>query len=126
MVEIKKLVEHWVKTWNNYDANLVNTLFLDDERVTYFSSEKKHLIKGISNLIEHHKELGFIPGGKENKNKLWLEELEIQEYGLTVIVKGVWLFKKEESEKTQKGPVSMVYIDEGKGHRIAHAHFSNY
>jgi len=34
-----KLVDEWVAVWNSYDLDQVPKLFLDDERVTYFSFE---------------------------------------------------------------------------------------
>ena len=128
MIELvfnEKIVDEWVEIWNNYDLHKVKDLFLDDERVTYFSSEKQGLIKGIDNLIEHHHEFGFVEGGKETGNKLWLEDVEIEEFGDTVVVKADWLFQREGSDKQQRGPVTIVYVKSDK-YRIAHAHFSNY
>ena len=126
MMEINRLVNRWVDMWNNYDINQVPELFSNDERVTYFSSERTELIKGIKNLLEHHKAMGFVSGGRESGNKLWLEGIEIERYESTDVVKGVWLFTREGSESTQKGPVTFVYVDEGAGSKIIHAHFSNY
>lgn len=125
-MEIKRIVEQWVDMWNNYDINQVTELFFNDERVTYFSSERTELIKGIKSLLDHHRALGFVPGGKESSNRLWLQEIEIGEYGSTDVVKGMWLFTREGSESTQKGPVTFVYLDEGDGSKIIHAHFSKY
>jgi hypothetical protein len=34
-----ELVDDWVALWNCYDLSRVPELFLNDERVTYFSSE---------------------------------------------------------------------------------------
>jgi ketosteroid isomerase-like protein len=126
MAEINNLVKQWVDMWNNYDINLVAELFSNDERVTYFSSERTQLIKGINNLLEHHKSLGFVPGGKASGNKLWLEKIDYENHGNSDLVKGIWLFRKEGSRTTQKGPVTLVYFDEGNGSKIFHAHFSNY
>lgn len=124
--EIKKLVDEWVATWNNYDLSMIPRLFLNDHRVTYFSSEKEGLNKGIDDLIKHHQEFGFVPGGKGSGNRLWLEDLEIEGFGDSVIVKANWLFQRENSETAQKGPVTMVYVATSEGYRIAHSHFSNY
>ena len=128
MIELvfsEKIVAEWVKIWNNYNLDMVPELFLDDERVTYFSSEKQGLIKGIDNLIKHHREFGFIEGGKDTGNRLWLEDVDIEEFGESVVVKADWIFQRKGSDKQQRGPVTIVYM-KTEIYRIAHAHFSNY
>ncbi|MFW6109570.1 MAG: nuclear transport factor 2 family protein [archaeon] len=125
MVFSERLVDEWVEIWNNYNLDRVREIFLDDERVTYFSSEKEGLIKGIDNLVEHHREFGFVEGGKETGTKLWLEDLAIEEFESSVVVKADWVFQKQGSDNQQRGPVTIVYVEDD-GYRIAHAHFSNY
>jgi ketosteroid isomerase-like protein len=125
-MEIEKKLDEWVEIWNNYDLNRVRELFLNDERVTYFSSEKEGLIKGIDNLVEHHREFGFVKGGKDTGNRLWIEDVEIARYGDVDLVKADWLFQRKGSDKTQRGPVTIVYVREKGEPKIAHAHFSNY
>jgi ketosteroid isomerase-like protein len=121
-----KYIDEWVEIWNNYRLERVRDLFLADERVTYFSSEKEVLTKGIDNLVEHHRSLGFVEGGKETGNKLWLEDVEVEEFDDTVLVKADWLFQREGSDNVQRGPVTMVYVKLGDEYRIVHCHFSNY
>ncbi|MCW4051163.1 MAG: nuclear transport factor 2 family protein [Candidatus Bathyarchaeota archaeon] len=125
-MEIEEAVNEWVKIWNNYNLNRVKELFLIDERVTYFSSEKQGLIKGIDNLVAHHKEFGFIEGGKDIGNTLWLEDVSIEEFSDTAVVKADWLFQRKGSDLTQKGPVTLVFVKVNGKPKIAHAHFSNY
>lgn len=125
MVFSTAIVDKWVEIWNNYNLDKVRELFLDDARVTYFSSEKQGLIKGIDNLVKHHREFGFVEGGKDNGNKLWLEDVEVEEFGDMVLVKADWIFQRKGSDKQQRGPVTIAYVKEN-GYRIAHAHFSNY
>jgi hypothetical protein len=67
------LVDEWVSLWNTYDLSMVETLFLDDDRVSYFSSEKEGAVQGIQALIEHHRGLGFVPGGKQQPNSCGLK-----------------------------------------------------
>jgi len=123
---ITDAVEDWVKLWNTYDLNQVKRLFLNDGRVTYFSSEKQGLIKGIDSLVRHHEEFGFVAGGKETGNRLWLEDVDIEEFADSAAVKADWLFQRKGSDRTQRGPVTILYVKAGEGWRIAHAHFSNY
>lgn len=128
MIELvfsEKIVDEWVEIWNNYNLDMVPELFLNDERVTYFSSEKQGLIKGIDNLIKHHREFGFVEGGKDTGNRLWLEDVDIEEFGESVVVKADWIFQRKGSDKQQRGPVTIVYVKKDR-YRIAHAHFSNY
>ena len=120
------LVDAWASIWNTYDLYMVERLFLDDERVTYFSSEKRGLIKGMEALLRHHEEFGFVRGGKDQPNRLWLEDTRIEAFGDAVIVKADWCFRRGGSENVQRGPVTLVYVPFNGGHRIAHAHFSNY
>lgn len=120
------IVDEWVEIWNTYDLSRVRELFLADGRVTYFSSEKEGLTMGIDALVKHHIDFGFVEGGKESPNSLWLEDAEIEVFGDAAVVKADWIFKRGSSDQLQRGPVTLVYVDEGDGYRIGHAHFSNY
>ena len=126
MQDIEQAINQWVKLWNTYDVLKVPKLFLNDERVTYLSSEKEGLIKSIGSLIEHHKEFGFVEGGKDTGNKLWLENIDVESFGSSVIMKADWLFKRKDSKEIQHGPVTITYLKSGKSWLITHAHFSNY
>ncbi len=121
-----KLVDDWVEFWNDFKLEKVPKLFLTDDRVTYFSSEFEGLIKGYDNLVKHHEGFGFVDGGKDTGSKLWLEDVEIEEFSDMVLVKADWLFLRKDAETPQKGPVTMVYIKENDEYKIAHCHFSNY
>ncbi len=125
-MKVKEAVEAWVRLWNTYDLDDVKKLFLDDERVTYFSSEKQGLIKGIDSLVRHHEEFGFSVGGRETGNRLWLEDVDIEEFMGSAAVKADWLFRRKGSDETQRGPVTILYVGAGNDWKIAHAHFSNY
>ena len=125
MSDFVNLVDEWVSLWNTYDLSRVGELFLNDGRVSYFSSEKEGAVRGIQDLIEHHRGFGFVPGGKRQPNRLWLEDVHIEEYGACAVVTAVWCFQRADSP-VQRGPVTMVYVDDGGGYRIAHANFGNY
>lgn len=121
-----KIVDEWVKFWNTYDLNQVEKLFLHDDRVTYFSSEKQGVIKGYDALVKHHEGFGFVNGGKISQNTLWLEGMDVEDFGDNAIVCAIWFFKRPTSENPQKGPVTIVYERAADGWRIAHANFGNY
>jgi len=123
-----KVVGAWVAFWNCYDLSLVDQLFLTDENVTYFSSEKEGLITGIEAIREHHKGFGFVDGGKESPNKLWVEDLHTTVFGHVAIVNGIWFFQREgtDPDKARGGPVTMVFVKVGDEYRIAHMNHGNY
>ena len=111
--------------WNTYDLSQVEDLFLQDNRLTYFSSEKEGAILGFDAVFEHHKGFGFIPGGKDQPNKLWLEDLHFADFNSSVVVTAIWYFQRPDGLK-QRGPVTIVYIRHGDRFKIAHMNFSEY
>ena len=119
-------VREWVAIWNSYDLDQVDSLFVRDARVTYFSSEKPGLIAGIDALKEHHKGFGFAPGGADKGSRLWLEAVHAETWGRTVVVTATWFFERTNAKKPpQRGPVTLVLTNDGARCRIAHAHFAN-
>ena len=107
--DTEKIVGAWVDMWNSYDLHQIEELFLTDSNLTYFSSEKEGLIKGIEAVLEHHKGFGFIKGGKVQDNILWVENLHTTIFNSSIIVTGIWYFKKPTGE-VQRGPVTFVYV----------------
>jgi hypothetical protein len=51
---------------------MVDKLFLKDSRLTYFSSAKQGIIKGIEAIRRHHEEFGFVEGGKVQRGPVTL------------------------------------------------------
>lgn len=123
--ETDRWVGAWVELWNTYDLEGVEELFLTDDRLTYLSSEKEGVIVGIDAVREHHKSFGFVPGGADKGATLWVDDLHTSDFGSTAVVTGVWHFRNAEGT-VQRGPMTMVYIAEGGGYRLAHLHFANY
>lgn len=70
-----KIIDDWVKFWNTYDLDQVGRLFLTDDRVTYFSSEKQGVIKGYEALVKHHEGFGFVKGGRTRRTSCGLKAL---------------------------------------------------
>ena len=123
--DTEKIVGEWIKSWNTYDLNEVDRLFLNDPKLTYFSSEKQGIITGIEAIREHHKGFGFVEGGKDQPNKLWVEDIHTTEFESSVVVTGIWFFQKPDGSK-QRGPMTMFYVNVEGGYRIAHMNFSSY
>lgn len=114
------LMKAWEKSWNTYDLNEVSRLFVADKTVTYFSSERAGLIQGIDSLIKHHRGFGFVEDGKTSANRLWLTEVNFRPLAITA----TWHFQRPGNPE-QIGPVTFILQADGRGYRIAHAHFSN-
>ena len=126
-----RTVEDTLKTWtvmgNMSDLTLLYSLFSVNPAPSYFSSEKKGLIRGLEPLVEHHKGFGFTAGGKAQDSRLWLEEVRVQPLGTAAFVTARWLFDKNVGEEgpVQQGPVTFVLVQAPDGYRILHAHFAN-
>ena len=122
------LITRWTRFWNSYDLDELEALFVMDERVTYFSSEKQGLLRGPEALRQHHTGFGFAPGGKVSANALWLEQLAEDRLDRgTVLVTAIWCFRRASTpDIVQRGPVSAVVIRTPRGPRIAHMNFSTY
>jgi ketosteroid isomerase-like protein len=125
---IPELIDSWVAMWNSYDLAMVDKLFLQDSRVSYFSSEKEGLIQGIKAVREHHVGFGFVEGGKSQENKLWVADMHTFDFGTTAVVAGIWYFQRgsDEPENAQKGPFTFVCVQQGEEWRLAHVNFSEY
>ncbi|MCP4897834.1 MAG: hypothetical protein GY906_12750, partial [bacterium] len=111
--------------WNAYDLDMVDKLFVIDDRVTYLSSEKEGTIVGIEAVREHHRGFGFISGGVARETSLWVDQLHETVLGNTVVVTGFWYFKRADGS-TQRGPMTFVYFLEDEEWRLVHVHFANY
>jgi hypothetical protein len=121
-----RVVDDWVAFWNNYDLSQMDRLFLSDEHVTYFSSEKQGIVRGHDALQQHHAGFGFVPGGKASGNRLWLEDVQSDAFADSAIVTAIWCFQRAGAARIQRGPVTLVYVATPDGWRIAHANFGNY
>jgi len=121
-------IDAWIAMWNSYDLSLVDKLFLTDSTVTYFSSEKEGLIRGIDAVREHHAGFGFVESGKVQENILWLEDVQTDIFESAAVVTGIWFFRRgpEASGELQRGPVTFVYVQKGNEYRIAHVNFGKY
>ncbi len=123
--ETERWVDAWVELWNTYDLEGVEELFVTDDRLTYLSSENEGVIIGIDAVRDHHRGFGFVPGGTKKDVKLWVDDLHTTDFGSSAVVTGLWYFKNAEGT-VQRGPMTLVYIAEGGGFRLAHLHFANY
>jgi hypothetical protein len=114
--------------WNSYDLDEVRELFLDGPGLTYFSSEREGVIRGMDSLLDHHRGFGFLPGGDERASRLWVEGLEEDIFGDAAVLTGTWFFQSDvgSPEGPQKGPVTFVCVRRADGWKFVHMNFSEY
>jgi hypothetical protein len=122
------LLEAWVKLWNTYDLSMVDELFVRNSSLTYFSSEKEGVVRGIEAVREHHREFEFVEGGQATENLLWLEDLATDVFDGFAIVTALWYFRRGSGEDAvvQRGPVTFVCARRTGRWRLVHVHFANY
>ena len=114
--------------WNSYDLDQVDSLFLNDPGLTYFSSEKEGVIRGFEAVLEHHRGFGFVPGGEERPSRLWVESSTTDLFGEAAVVTALWFFQSDpdSTEGPQTGPVTFVCVRDGMAWRFVHMNFSEY
>ena len=117
----------WVELWATYDLGPLEDLFLDDARLTYFSSEKEGLMVGPDAIREHHVGFDFVEGGRAPEQELWVDDIHVSEFGTVAVVGATWYFgDRATPDVASRGPMTVVYVNEGEGPRIAHMHFADY
>ncbi len=121
------LLDAWVEHWGSFDLDVVEDLFVRDQRVTYFSSETEGLIQGFEAIIEHHRGFGFEAGGAERDQRIWVEDAEVFDFGSTALIGAIWFFGDPQSpDDAQRGPMSLLAVRTADGYRIGHMHFATY
>lgn len=119
----------WVELWNTRDLAGVDELFLNDSTVTYFSSEREGLIEGFAAVRAHHEGFGFVEGGREPEQELWVSDVRTSVYGDAAVVVAIWQFGDRAApllDSISRGPMTAVYIWAGDRYRIGHMHFAEY
>lgn len=118
----------WVQLWRTYDLDLVDRLFVADSTVSYLSSEREGLIRGIDSVLAHHVGFGFVSGGSPPESELWLEGVHGEQRDDAATATAVWFFgdRTAPRDSVQRGPVTFVYALADGEWRIAHVQFGNY
>ena len=123
----QQALEYWLALWRRYDLDRLGEIFLDDSTLTYFSSDSEGIKEGYDAVVEHHRDLGFVSGGFQPENELWLEDTLIADFEESVVVTGVWYFGNRISRETAgRGPMTMVLVRTTAGYKISHIHLGNY
>jgi len=121
------LLDNWVAMWREYDLDRVADLFVVDDALTYFPSDREGVIQGYSAVHAYLAGLGFISGGFEPQNEMWFEQIAVSDFGESAVVSAVWYFGDRLNRRAaRRGPLTLALARVGDGVRISHANFGNY
>jgi imidazolonepropionase-like amidohydrolase len=121
------LLDAWIGMWRRYDLDWVEELFVPDDALTYFASDREGLIEGIDAVRAYHADVGFVPGGFAPENELWLEQVTIADFGESAVVGAMWYFGNRVNRlAAARGPMTMVLASTSSGFKISHLNFGNY
>ena len=121
------LLDAWVELWGTYDLDRVHNIFLRDDSLSYFSSEFEGQLRGFERIVEHHRGFGFVPGGDPRDTKIWVREVQIDQFGDAALIGAIWYFGDPAApDDAQRGPMTVFAVRTPSGYRIAHMHFATY
>jgi hypothetical protein len=121
------VLEGWLSMWREYDLDRVSELFVDDDALSYFPSDREGAIEGLAAVLEYHRGLGFTSGGFDPSNELWLERVMISDFEDSAVVTAIWHFGARLTRQIGgRGPLTMVIARTAAGFRISHVAFGNY
>ncbi len=121
------LLESWLAMWRRYDLDRVDQLFVRDDALTYFPSDRQGLIEGINEVRAYHAALGFVSGGFQPQSELWLENVTIADFGESAVIGAIWYFgNRVNRQAAGRGPLTMVFTRTSAGYLISHVNFGNY
>lgn len=123
----EEALETWLALWRRYDLDQVGDVFLQDDALTYFSSDEEGAKEGFAEVLAHHEQMGFVSGGFRPERELWLENVLISDFDDSAVVTAVWHFGNRVSRADAgRGPFTMVVVRTRTGFRISHLNLANY
>jgi imidazolonepropionase-like amidohydrolase len=123
----RAVLDSWLAMWRRYDLDGIGELFVVGDALTYFASDREGLIAGFEAVRDYHADLGFVAGGFQPEDELWLEEITIADFEESAVVGAVWYFgTRVNPAAARRGPLTMVLTDTQGGFRITHVNFGNY
>ncbi|MSR21146.1 MAG: hypothetical protein EXR91_09235 [Gemmatimonadetes bacterium] len=121
------LLEGWLAMWRRYDLDRMADLFVNDDALTYFPSDREGLIEGFAAVREYHEGLGFVAGGFQPESEMWLEQVTVADFEESAVIGAVWYFGTRVNRRAGgRGPLTMVLARTDAGYRISHVNFGNY
>ena len=121
------LLDAWLGMWRRYDLDRIEELFVADDALTYFASDREGLIEGIDAVRAYHADVGFVAGGFDPENELWLEQVTIADFGESAVVGAMWYFgSRVNRQAAGRGRMTMVLTSTSSGFKISHLNFGSY
>lgn len=123
----QQAIEYWIALWRRYDLDQVGGVFLRDPALTYFSNDSQGVKEGFDAVLAHHEELGFVRGGFQPDNELWIEDAVIADFDGSAVVTAIWHFgNRVARDDAARGPLTMVVVRTTAGYRISHLNMGTY
>jgi len=120
-------LDGWLEMWSEYDLDGVSALFVNDDALTYFASDREGVIQGFDAVLEYHRGLGFTAGGFDPENELWIEQATLSDFEESAVVTATWYFGTRLTRRIAgRGPLTMVIARTASGYRISHVNLGNY
>ncbi len=123
----RAVLDGWLEMWGEYDLDGVAELFVNDDALTYFPSDREGVIQGFDAVLEYHRGLGFTAGGFDPENELWIEQATLSDFEESAVVTATWYFGTRLTRRIAgRGPLTMVIARTASGYRISHVNLGNY
>jgi hypothetical protein len=120
-------LDGWLRAWRRYDLDGLADVLLQDRALTYFANDEEGTLEGFDAVQAYYEGLGFVSGGFQPENELWLEDILIADFEETAVVSAVWHFgSRLMRTDAALGPFSMVVVRTSSGYRISHVNMGNY
>jgi imidazolonepropionase-like amidohydrolase len=120
-------IDGWLAAWRSYDLDELTQVLLNDPSLTYFANDAEGTIEGITDVLTYHEGLGFVRGGFQPENELWLEDVLVANFDESAVVSAVWHFgNRVLRSDAARGPFTMVVVRTRAGYRITHVNMGNY
>ena len=96
-----------------------------DPVVTFFASDSNELIEGFEGVLAWHEAQGFVAGGFQPDDELWLEDTLVADFEDSAVVSATWRFgSRILTEEAIRGPLTMTIVRTSTGFRIVHLSMS--
>jgi len=124
---VQDALDGWLRAWRRYDLDGLADVLLQDRALTYFANDEEGTLEGFDAVRAYYEGLGFVSGGFQPENELWLQDVLVADFEETAVISAVWHFgSRLMRTDAARGPFSMVVVRTSSGYRISHVNMGNY
>lgn len=117
----QQALDRWLAMWRRYDLDAVGDVFLRDPALTFFGSDSEQVVEGFDDVLAWHEAQGFVSGGFQPDNELWLDDAIVSDYDDSAVVAATWSFgRRIAPDQAATGPLTMTIVRTESGFRIVH------